>query len=98
MCFGNKTAKRQAAAMEAQARSQAKNDLFAAQGASQAKEASIRMDQAAKAAAELLAAPVAKAEVMLSEDVPAAEIDPTTGRRRTTRSSFQLARRSGINI
>lgn len=98
MCFGNKTAKRQAAAMEAQARSQAINDTYAAQAAAQAKTSAIQMDQAAKAAAELLAAPVERAEVALSENVPVAEIDPTTGRRRTTRSSFQINRTSGINL
>lgn len=98
MCFGNKTAKRQAKAMEAQAVSQAQNDVYSAQAAAQAKESAIRMDQAAKAAADLLATPIEKAEVSLSEDTPLAEIDPATGRRRTTRSSFQMTRNSGINI
>lgn len=98
MCFGNKTAKRQAKAMEAQAKQQALNDQYATQATAQARESALKMDQAAKAAAELLAQPVDKAEVQLSEDVPAAEIDPTTGRRRTTRSSFQINRQSGVNI
>lgn len=98
MCFGNKTARRQAAAAEAQAKSQANNDLYSAQAAAQAKASAIQMDQAAKAAAELLAQPVEKAEVALSEDTPVAEIDPQTGRRRTTRSSFQINRTSGINL
>ena len=98
MCFGNKVAKRQARAMEAQANSAASNDAYSAQAATQAKESALRMDQAAKAAAELLAAPVERAEVALSEDTPVAEIDPNTGRRRTTRSSFQMNRTSGINI
>jgi len=98
MCFGNKVAKRQARAAEAAATSAATNDLYASQAAGQAKTAALQMDQAAKAAAELLAAPVEKAEVSLSEDTPAAEIDPNTGRRRTTRSSFQMNRTSGINI
>lgn len=98
MCFGNKTAKRQAAAMEAQARDTARNDAFSAQAAAQAKTSAIQLDQAAKQAAEMLATPVEKAEVALSEDTPVAEIDPTTGRRRTTRSSFQMQRTSGINL
>lgn len=98
MCFGNGAAKRQAAAMEAQAKQQAVNDQYAAQASAQARENALKMDQASKAAAELLAQPVEKAEVSLSEDVPAAEIDPDTGRRRTTRSSFQVNRTSGINI
>lgn len=98
MCFGNKTAKRQAASMEAQAKAAATNDVYSAQAAAQAKTSAIAMDQAAKAAAELLAAPVERAEVSLSEDAPVAEIDPNTGRRRTTRSSFQMARTSGINL
>lgn len=98
MCFGNKNAKRQAKAVEAQAAQTATNDAYAAQAAAQAKTSAIQMDQAAKAAAELLATPVDKAQVSLSEDTPAAEIDPTTGRRRTTRSSFQINRSSGINI
>lgn len=98
MCFGNKTAKRQAAAMEAQARDQARNDAFSAQAAAQAKTSAIAMDLAAKQAAEMLATPVEKAEVSLSEDTPVAEIDPQTGRRRTTRSSFQMNRTSGINL
>lgn len=99
MCFGNKAARRQARATEAQALRQATNDQYAAQAAAQAKTTAIEMEQASKAAAELLAQPVAKAEVSLSEDTPAAEIDPGTGRRRTTRSSFQINRRtSGINL
>jgi len=98
MCFGNKSAKRQAKALEAQATQTSQNDAYAVQASAQAKTSAIAMDQAAKAAAELLAAPVEKAEVSLSEDTPAAEIDPTTGRRRTTRSSFQINRTSGINI
>lgn len=98
MCFGNRTARRQAAALEAQAKSQARNDIYSAQAAAQAKTSAIALDQAAKAAAELLAAPVERAEVSLSEDTPLAEIDPNTGRRRTSRSSFQINRKSGINL
>jgi hypothetical protein len=98
MCFGNKAAKRQAAAAEADARRAALNDAYAAQGAAQARTNAIDLDKATKAAADLLTTPVEKAEVQLSEDVPAAEIDPATGRRRTTRSSFQMSRASGINI
>lgn len=98
MCFGNKTAKRQARAMEAQAKQQALNDQYGAQAAAQAQANARSMEQAAQAAAELLAQPVERAQVSLSEDVPAAEIDPATGRRRTTRSSFQIARNTGINL
>jgi len=98
MCFGNKAAKRQAKAMEAQAKQQAVNDQYAIQASTQARESSLRMEQASKAAAELLAQPVDKAEVSLAEETPAAEIDPNTGRRRTTRSSFQINRTSGINL
>lgn len=100
MCFGNKTAKRQARAMEAQAKQQAINDQYAAEAAANAKTNAIAMEQAANKAAELLARPVDKAEVALAEDVPAAEIDPETRRRRTTRSSFQINRAgtSGINL
>jgi len=98
MCFGNKAAKRQAKAMELSATRQATNDQYAAQAAAQAKTNTIAMEQAAARAAELLTQPQAKAEVALSEDVPAAEIDPETGRRRTTRSSFQMARKTGLNI
>lgn len=98
MCFGNNTARRQAKALEAQAKSQAQNDAYSALAAAQAKTSAIAMDKAAKTAAELLAQPVEKAKVTLSEDTPVAEIDPTTGRRRTTRSSFQINRTSGINL
>lgn len=98
MCFGNKLAKRQARANEAMAKSTASNDAYAAQASGQAKASAIALDTAAKQAAEMLAAPVAQAEVQLSEDTPAAEIDPATGRRRTTRSSFQMNRTSGINL
>lgn len=98
MCFGNKTAKKQNKLLETQAKDAAMNDAYSAQSAAQAKTSAINMDNAAKAAADLLAQPVAKAEVSLSEATPAAEIDPTTGRRRTTRSSFQMNRTSGINI
>lgn len=98
MCFGNKTAKRQARAMEKQAAQQAVNDQYAAQAAAQAKVNTIAMEQAATAAAELLARPVDQAQVSLAEEVPAAEIDPETNRRRTTRSSFQANRTSGINL
>lgn len=98
MCFGNKTAKKQARIMEQQAKAQAANDAFAAQAAAASRENAIRLEQASKAAADLLAAPVERAEVSLSEETPVAEIDPNTRRRRTARSSFQVPRVSGINI
>lgn len=98
MCFGNKTAKKQARIMERQAKAQAANDAFAAQASASARENAIQLDLASRQAAEMLATPVERAEVALSEETPAAEIDPRTGRRRTTRSSFQMARNSGINI
>jgi hypothetical protein len=98
MCFGNKLAKRQARAAEAQATASATNDAYSAQAAAQAKDNAVALDAASKEAAAMLTTPVEKAEVQLSEDTPAAEIDPTTGRRRTTRSSFQMQRSSGINL
>jgi hypothetical protein len=98
MCFGNKLAKRQARAAEAQARQGAANDAFSAQAAAQAKDSAVALDRAAQEAAALLATPVDKAQVALSEEAPAAEVDPGTGRRRTTRSSFQMKRSSGINL
>lgn len=100
MCFGNKAARRAANAAEESAKQDAVNNQYAAQAAAQAQEAATNMDQAAKAAAELLSTPQEQAKVTLGEDTPVAEVDPTTRRRTTSRSSFQLARNatSGVNL
>lgn len=96
---GAKAAREQAKAMKEQAEQQAYNDRLMAQAAQNARETVLNQDKAAAAAAELTDKPVDKVDVQVGEDVPAAEIDPSTGRRRTVRSSFQLNRKtSGLNL
>lgn len=96
---GKKLAKQMAASAKETATTQAANDRIMAQAAQQTRETAIAQDKASQAAAALLNQPVEAVDVQVGEDVPQAEIDPNTGRRRTTRSSFQMARKtSGLNI
>ncbi len=68
---------------------QAQTDRYAAQAAVQAQSNMIAQDRAAKAAAEMLSIPQEKVDVQLSTDPTPAEIDPATGRRKTSRTAFQ---------
>lgn len=98
--FGvNSAAKRQAETARQNAERQAQQDRLSAQAANQSREAVIAQDKATMAASELLAKPVDQVDVQVGEATPAAEIDPNTGRRRTTRSSFQVNRKtSGLSL
>jgi len=90
MCgSGKKAAKRIAAATLQSAEMQAKNDRLQAQSAAQALETTIAQKRAADAAAETLSRPQEQVDVQLAADVAPAEVDPSTGRRITTRSKFQ---------
>jgi hypothetical protein len=96
---GKKAAKRQAAATLKAAEMQAANDRLVAQAAQQSLETTLAQKNAADKAAELLSKPQEQIDVQLAPDAPAAEIDVSTGRRRTTRSKFQSASTgSGIRI
>lgn len=91
--------KKQAKAIRDSAEMQAKNDRLAAQAAQQGLESTVAQDKAARIAAETLSRPAEKIDVQLAPSVPEAEIDPTTGRRRTVRSSFtSKTASSGIKI
>lgn len=94
-----KAAKEQAAATLASANMQANSDRMAAQAAVSAQSNMLAQQRAAQAAAELLSTPQEKVDVQLATDPTPAEIDPDTGRRKSTRSPFQAkAGSAGINI
>lgn len=104
MCFGlgllgkltgaNKAAK----ATRKVAEQEAYNDRLMSQAAQQAREQSIAQQKAAEQAAATLARPVEEVSVQVGE-AQADEVDPSTGRRRTPRSSFQMQRpNSGLRL
>lgn len=96
---GKKAARIQAKATLEAANMQAANDRLIAQAAQQSLETTLAQKNASDKAAELLSKPQEQIDVQLAPDAPAAEIDVTTGRRKTTRSRFQSAKSgSGIRI
>lgn len=97
MCdlFGTKkAAKRQAAAIKAAAEMEAKNQNLQAQAAVQQTQTMIAQKNAADKAAKMLAIPTDQVDVQLADGTSDAEIDPGTGRRRTSRSVFMANRAS----
>lgn len=105
MCFGlgllgkltgaNKAAK----ATRKAAEQEAYNERLMAQAAQQAREASIAQNKAAEEAAAVLSRPIETVSVQVGEESPEQQVDPTTGRRRTPRSTFQLGRSaSGLRL
>lgn len=85
---GKKAAKIAAKATMDSAEMQAKNDRLMAQAAQQSRETMIAQDAAAQKASELLSVPQEQVEVSLGPE-DTAEIDPDTGRRKSTRSSYR---------
>jgi alanyl-tRNA synthetase len=96
---GKKAAQIGADATLKAANMQAGNDRLLAQAAQQALETTLAQKRASDKAAELLSKPQELIDVQLAPDAPAAEIDATTGRRKTTRSKFMSSTSgSGIHI
>lgn len=96
---GKKAAKISAKATMASAEMQASSDRLAAQSAVSAQQTMIAQQAASARAAETLSTPQERVDVQLATDDAPAEIDPTTGRRKTTRGAFQTAPGSaGIRI
>lgn len=95
MCFGlglmskltgsSKVAKATAKAAD----KAAANDRLAAQAAQQTQEATIAQSRAAEQAAAVLSRPIEEVAVQVGE-TGSNDVDPTTGRRRTPRSRFQM--------
>lgn len=105
MCFGLGIlssltgAKSAAKAQRKAAEQQAQNDRLMAQAAQQQREASIAQNKAAEEAAAVLSRPIEDVSVQVGEQPTGTDIDPATGRRRTPRSSFQIASpSSGLKI
>lgn len=105
MCFGlgilsGITGARKAAkATRKAAEQQAENDRLMAQAAQQSREAAIAQNKASEEAAAVLSRPVEGVTVQVGEQPTGTDIDPATGRRRTPRSSFQIASpSSGLKI
>lgn len=81
-----------------QAAEEARQSRLAAQSAQIQKEATINQDKATQAAEALLSKPIDPVEVQVGEPVTDTT-DPTTGRKRTPRSSFQInAPASGLAL
>lgn len=98
MCgSGKKAARKVAAATLKAAEMQAANDRLQAQGALQTLSTQIAQKRASEQAAESLSRPQQQIDVTLATDTPAPELDPTTGRRKTVRSTFQ-SRTNGAGI
>jgi hypothetical protein len=97
---GKKAAKEQAQATLTAANMQANSDRLVAQAAQQSQETMLAQTKAAEAASELLSTPQDQVDVNLAPDSHVAEIDPTTGKRRTTRSTYTTKTpiTSGLNI
>lgn len=104
MCLGldlfgaKKAAKISAKATMDAANMQAKADREAVRGNTLTMQTQIAQERASDLAAELLNKPQKGANVILSPDEDAPEIDPETNRRKTVRSQFFNAASTGINI
>lgn len=95
--FGGGGSKRVAEATIQSAEMQAAADREAVRGNTLAMQTQIAQKRASDQAAELLSTPQEGANVILSPETEAAEIDPETRRRKTVRSSF-FNNSTGINI
>lgn len=95
---GKKAAREQAKATLTAAKMQADSDSWATKAMQTSQETMIAQSRASSAAAELLSTPQEKVDVQLSTDPNPAEIDETTGRRKTTRTPFTAPRSSGVSI
>lgn len=96
---GKKSAKIQADATIKSANMQANSDRMVAQAAVLSQQTMLAQQKAAEAASATLSVPQEKVDVQLATDTTPAEIDPGTGRRKTTRSPFMgAASSSGIRI
>lgn len=97
---GKKAAKEQAKATMTAANMQAKSDRLVAQAAQQSQETMLAQAKASEKAAETLSVPMEKVDVQLADYGDPAEIDPETGRRKTSRSPFMVTKTgsSGIRI
>lgn len=96
--FGGGGGKRQAEATMKAAEMQAGADREAIRGNTLTMSTQIAQKRASDVAAELLSKPQEGANVILSPDEDAAEIDPESGRRKTVRSQFFNSSSTGLNI
>jgi len=96
----NKAAKQQAQATLTAANMQANNDRLVAQAAVQSQQTMIAQKQASDKAAALLSVPQGQVDVQLANDANSPTIDPTTGKRRTSRTPFlsSAPASSGVRI
>lgn len=103
MCFGLGLTKLifgdgGAGAARKQAKAEAVQNRLSAQAAQQAREAAINQANAAKTAEAMLNKPVAAVDVQVGDQTNDV-VDPASGRKRTARSSFQIAApSSGLSI
>lgn len=97
--FGvKKAAKKTAAATLEAANLTAQGDRWNAQAAQYARETMVAQDKAATQAAELLTRPQDQVEIQLGPDASAG-LDPVTGKRKTARAQFNIARpQAGLQI
>ncbi|NRB01602.1 MAG: hypothetical protein HRU32_17670 [Rhodobacteraceae bacterium] len=95
--FGSGGSKRQAEATLKSAEMQAAADREAVRGNTLAMQTQIAQKRASDQAAELLSTPQEAANVILSPETDEPDVDPVTGRRRTTRSRF-FNNYTGLNI
>ena len=93
-----KAAKQQADATMTAANLTAQNDRFAVQASQQQTETMLAQDKAAQAAATLLNIPTPQVDVSLGSNAQDGTTIDSSGKRRTARSKFTTASRSGINI
>jgi len=95
--FGSGGSKRQAKAIEKSAEMQAAADREAVRGNTLAMQTQIAQKLASDRAAELLSEPQEAPNVILSPQTEELEVDPETGRRRSTRARF-FNNSTGLNI
>lgn len=96
--FGGGGGKRQAEATMKAAEMTAAADREAIRGNTLTMQTQIAQQRASDTAAELLSTPQEGANVILSPDEDAGEIDEETGRRKTVRSQFFNSAPTGLNI
>lgn len=99
--FGTSPAAKKAAKATAlAAENTARNDRLMSQAAQQSRETINAQDVASRAAAELLGKPQGTVDIQVAPDGQQAGVDPATGRKRTTRSTFSssTASASGIRL